>query len=340
MKNRSKEKSHKNVKKYKHIKYKIYIFGIYMAVMAIISTLYCMIPVRRAENQEQFPAFTIESFMNGEYFRYIELWYNNRFLLDYRVFEEKGQVIYQKILFGKNTYELNGYQMIILPTVNERKEKMLTAMEEAKRFSTETKMIALTFDDGPSQYTNRLLDILTLHGAKATFYLVGSRIDYFPDTIKKMDNLKMEFGNHTYDHKYLSEINGKEEYLQLKMVDEKLMHLINKKTSTIRPPGGKTDVVPSVFIDKPFVMWSVDPMDWSVKNKNLIAENILNEVTDGSVILLHDLYEYTIDAMEIVIPKLKAQGYELVTVSKLAQTKGYNLEAKVIYSEFPFHNSN
>lgn len=91
MKNRSKEESHKNVKKYKHIKYKIYIFGIYMAVMAIISTLYCMIPVRRAENQEQFPAFTIESIMNGEYFRYIELWYNNRFLLDYRVFEEKAQ---------------------------------------------------------------------------------------------------------------------------------------------------------------------------------------------------------------------------------------------------------
>ena len=212
---------------------------------------------------------------------------------------------------------------------------MLLEMEKAEIFTPETKMIALTFDDGPSEYTNRLLDILSINGAKATFYLVGSRIDYFPDTIKKMDQLKMEFGNHTFNHKYLTNINAQEEYIQLNSVDEKLMNLVEKETKSIRPPGGKMDDKPSVYINKPLILWSVDPMDWSSKNKELIAEHILEHAKDGDIILLHDLYETTVDAMEIVIPELKRQGYELVTVSKIAETKGYRLEAKAVYSKFP-----
>lgn len=348
MEKRTKRRNKKNIDKtYKYVKYKIYAFALFLAMMSIVSVLNVFRPAYYKTGEKvKFPSFTIEKILNGEYFHAVQTWYEIRFPfqnnLSYEKIEtngtgflEKERMPKGKILFGENTYELNGLQMIIMPNMNIRKEKMLLEMEKAEIFTPETKMIALTFDDGPSEYTNRLLDILSINGAKATFYLVGSRIDYFPDTIKKMDQLKMEFGNHTFNHKYLTNINAQEEYIQLNSVDEKLMNLVEKETKSIRPPGGKMDDKLSVYINKPLILWSVDPMDWSSKNKELIAEHILEHAKDGDIILLHDLYETTVDAMEIVIPELKRQGYELVTVSKIAETKGYRLEAKAVYSKFP-----
>jgi peptidoglycan/xylan/chitin deacetylase (PgdA/CDA1 family) len=94
------------------------------------------------------------------------------------------------------------------------------------------------------------------------------------------------------------------------------------------------DDVPSEYIDKPLLLWSVDTMDWDSRNAEAVAENIRTHVYDGAVILMHDLYESTVDAMAIIIPELKALGYELVTISELSEVKGYTLEAGKAYTDF------
>ena len=329
-------KKRKKKKNYKYIKYKIKAFALFLALITVLSFVYHLLPLGKNDRMK-FPAFDGTSFVDGSYFREVNNWFAYNF--PWNNHESSGRLSYgkdtTKVLFGKHTMKQNGLGMIFLPSMQDSMESMMVSMSKIKIYSPETRMVALTFDDGPSKYTDRLLDILVENDAKATFYIVGSRVEMFSDTIKKMSDLKMEFGNHTFNHKYLSSIDAKEEKEQLGQVDQAIKEITGKETVTIRPPGGHVDDTPSSAIDKPFIMWSVDTMDWSSRDPDSIEEIIMDNIKDGSVILMHDLYETTVDAMEVVIPKLKEMGYELVTVSVLAETKGYTLEAGQEYRSFP-----
>lgn len=204
--------------------------------------------------------------------------------------------------------------------INEYRIKV-TRPESAAEPSTsgEVKYIAITFDDGPSPYTDELLDILQKHNIHATFYLVGNRVSSYPNEVKRMVNEGHALGNHTWDHSYLKNLSDDEKRNLIGQTDDAVRELTGQETTTIRPPGGKWDRSIKSFDDKPIVFWSVDPEDWKYRNTETVVNNIMKSTKGGSIILLHDLYPTSVEAADIVIGRLKEQGYTFVTVDELRE---------------------
>ena len=227
---------------------------------------------------------------------------------------------------------------------NEKAEDNDSASEEKKEdktakksdgedsSNTEKKTIALTFDDGPSSFTNRLLDCLSENDVKATFFLVGYEIASFPDEVKRMEELGMEIGNHTADHADLTTLNAEDVVYQIDTVNTQLNDLIGHGATALRPPYGAVNDTVKSNASLPMILWSIDTLDWESKDPEKIVDTVLSEVEDGSIILMHDIYSTTVDAVEILIPELLSQGYELVTVHELAENFNVTLENGVTYN--------
>lgn len=212
------------------------------------------------------------------------------------------------------------------------------AKEEEERLKNQIDpnrpMIALTFDDGPGKHTERLLGLLEQYQAKATFFMVGENVPNYPDAIKKMKELGCEYGNHTYSHKDLTKINAEKIKTQIDKTDKALEKIIGEKTTLIRPPYGAVNKTLRKNVDRPLIFWSMDTLDWKYKDAKRTTRYVMKRVEDGEIILFHDIHETTVDAMETLIPKLIEQGYQLVTVSELAQARGSGMNQGQKYFEF------
>ena len=195
-------------------------------------------------------------------------------------------------------------------------------------------MIALTFDDGPGLYTEDLLAIFEEHNSRATFFVLGQQVKSFPTSIKKMKELGCEIGNHTYAHKRLTELSEKDMKSQISKTNKALKEVIGEETKLVRPTYGAVNSAVRKYVKYPFIMWSLDTEDWKLKDATKISELILSEVEDGDIVLMHDIHEFTFEAMKIVIPELVSRGYQLVTVSELASTHGVTFEKGTKYFEF------
>lgn len=194
------------------------------------------------------------------------------------------------------------------------------------------KLVALTYDDGPSNViTPRILDTLEKYSARATFFVLGSRIDECYKPMQRAVKLGCEIGNHTYGHINLPSNKKK------KIVSEisKTNKLVEKYTGVTpvlaRAPGGSTDSASRKTVNMPFIYWSIDTRDWETMNTKAIVAHVKNEVRDGSIILMHDVYDATAEATEIIVPWLIKQGYQLVTVSELMQAINIKLQKGVTY---------
>ena len=193
------------------------------------------------------------------------------------------------------------------------------------------KMIALTFDDGPSDFTDRLLDCLEANNAKATFFLVGKEIQSFPEPVSRMEALGCEIGNHSYDHTDLTTLSPEDVSSQLSATDQEIQDLVGHAATVVRPPYGAINDTVSSVVGRPMILWSVDTLDWETQNVDTTVQNVMDNAQDGAVILMHDIFKESVDAAEIFIPKLIKQGYELVTIEELAKAKGVQLQAGVSY---------
>ncbi len=187
----------------------------------------------------------------------------------------------------------------------------------------ETRKIALTFDDGPHpSYTYRILDILDRYGVKATFFMIGTNVEYYPEVAKEVLRRGHEIGNHTYSHSRLTKMDGStltEELMKCEAVMEKTL---GHRPTLFRPPEGVvSEAVRSCADCRGYtvVLWSVDTRDWETKETGAIVNHVMREVRPGAIVLMHDYtaHSKTPEALEIVLPKLLAQGYEPVTVSRL-----------------------
>lgn len=179
-------------------------------------------------------------------------------------------------------------------------------------------MLALTFDDGPyGPVTLRILDALEAVGGRATFFIVGSRIDGREETLKRIAASGCELGNHTYDHVILKGLSETEIQEQIQKTDLKIFEVTGQHTTVLRPPGGAYDKNLCAVLQTPAVLWTVDTMDWSHQNKDITVQRVLEHAEDGDIILMHDLFTPTADAAEELIPELCERGFQLVTVSEL-----------------------
>lgn len=213
--------------------------------------------------------------------------------------------------------------------------KELPSLSASGSIDPSRPMVAITFDDGPSQHTDRLLDILATHGGKATFFLVGGNVDYRPDTVKRITADGHEIGGHGIDHKQLTRLSSDEVMRQLSSPRERMYAITGTDSYLVRPPyGAYNDEVKRIAagLGIVFVNWSVDTLDWKYRNAETVHNKIMNSAYDGAIILCHDIHKTTVDAMETVIPALIAKGYQLVTVSDLLSINHDSLTAGAVYN--------
>lgn len=195
----------------------------------------------------------------------------------------------------------------------------------------EPPLVALTFDDGPGQYTDELLDCLEKNGAKATFYMLGQNVEQYPDTVKRMNDLGMELSNHTYDHKDLTKLTQSQITDEIEKTSSLIQNAAGVRPDTLRPPGGSYNDSVQNLAGMPIVKWSIDTKDWKTKSEDQTYQCVMDNVEDGSIVLMHDIHEWSVDAAIRLIPDLLEEGYKLVTVQELAKAKGITLENGKVY---------
>lgn len=188
-------------------------------------------------------------------------------------------------------------------------------------------MLALTFDDGPSEYTDELLDCLEENNAKATFFMLGQNVELYPDTVKRMQEMGCDIGSHSWDHLDLMTLDENGIAEEFSKTDEALIKACGQPASVARAPYGSADQHVYDIVQKPFFMWSLDTLDWQLLDAQADYDAVMNgDLTDGSIILMHDIHEPSVQAALKLIPDLVAKGYKLVTVSEMAEAKGVELQ--------------
>lgn len=219
------------------------------------------------------------------------------------------------------------------PGTQEQEVTPTPVVDENEKPVEETeKMIALTFDDGPyPPVTDRILKILREYNSHATFFVMGSRVETYQDTLVQAHEDGNQIGNHTFNHKDLTKLSVEDIKYEIQYANKKINQSAKVGEAYLRPPyGAKNDIVKET-VGVPMIAWSVDTLDWKTKNADSIYKEIMSTVKDGDILLMHDLYPSTADAMEKVIPELIRQGYKLVTVQELLEARGITPEAGVVY---------
>lgn len=186
-----------------------------------------------------------------------------------------------------------------------------SSMEERPR-------VALTFDDGPSRkYTPKLLDGLKERGIHATFFLMGKNIEGNEELVKRIQEEGHLIGNHTYNHVQLNKISAALAKEEIEKTSNEIYKITGEYPTYLRPPFGswRKDLEFSVTMFP--VFWDVDTLDWESKNVSSVLHIVENNVEDGSIILMHDGYQTSVEAALKVVDLLTEEGYEFVTVDQL-----------------------
>ena len=195
----------------------------------------------------------------------------------------------------------------------------------------ESKLVAFTFDDGPSKYTLDIANILEEYNASATFFEVGYNIKAHPEITKELSERGFEIANHTTDHSKLTKLTEAKYLSKINDNNALFKELTGKDMPYLRPPYGSYNDKIKASAGVPIVTWSLDTRDWESRNKDKVIEMVINNIKEGDIILFHDLYESTRDAVKELMPLLKEQGYQAVSVGELFKSKGITLEAGTSY---------
>ena len=239
-------------------------------------------------------------------------------------FQEINNVTYY---FDKNGYMQTGW---ISTAVNDYYFNEDGSYNPGKR----RPMLALTFDDGPGQYTDTLLDCLEENGAHATFFMVGQNVGSYTSEVQRMVDIGCELGNHSWDHADMTSLSLDGVANEFASTDDALIQACGQPATVARCPYGSGSSDIWYAAGKPFFMWSLDTLDWKNRNVQMNYDAVMNgDLTDGTIILMHDIHPESVDAACQLIPDLIAKGYRLVTVSEMARAKGVTLQI-ASYSDF------
>ncbi len=176
--------------------------------------------------------------------------------------------------------------------------------------------VALTFDDGPSVYTEGLLDILRRHQVKATFFILGKSARIQSETVSRIFADGHQIGNHTWDHPNLTKLSAELIQQQLHQTDDIITQIVGQPTAHLRPPYGAYNDLVLAVSGLPIIFWSVDPLDWRDRDADVVAARII-ESPAGAIILAHDIHKTTVAAVPAIIEALRERGIHFVTVTQL-----------------------
>lgn len=200
-----------------------------------------------------------------------------------------------------------------------------------KEFSNK-KLIAFTFDDGPSYIgTNKLLDNLDKYNARVTFFVLGSRVENYKDTLTKAYKMGNTIGNHTYSHSNLLKLDNYSVMDEIKKTNETIKNITGSETIYLRPPYGNINSDIKNISNMYTILWDLDTEDWKNKDKDRIADYIVSNAHDGSIVLLHDLYETSVDGALLAMERLEKEGYAFVTIDEMIKIKDIQLDINKNY---------
>lgn len=212
-------------------------------------------------------------------------------------------------------------------------EKGILVSEEGG-VDPEKPMVALTFDDGPGPRTEELLNVLEANDAHATFFMLGTKASQYESTVKKMAELGNELGNHSWDHKNLALLEPDAIVKQMEDTNAAVVKASGQRPTVMRPPYGSVNSTVRENANMPLIMWSIDTEDWKTRNAQTTINVVMNNVHDGDIILMHDIHSQSVDAAIQLIPMLKEKGFQIVTVSEMAEAREINMEKGAKYFNF------
>lgn len=190
--------------------------------------------------------------------------------------------------------------------------------KDSDDFSSEDIEIAFTFDDGPHPvWTEKLLDGLKERGIRATFFLIGKSAEQYPELVQRMVDEGNQIGNHTYSHVQLTACNEKNALEEIRKTQEIIYRTSGFCVQYIRPPFGSWNEKLQRETSLQAVLWDVDPYDWKVQNADMIVQSILKQTEDGAIILLHDVYETSVEAALRTADIFLERGYRFCTVDEI-----------------------
>ena len=184
------------------------------------------------------------------------------------------------------------------------------------------KVIALTFDDGPTQNTRTILKVLSDNDVKATFFMLGDLVDRNPEIAAEVANAGHEVASHSIDHKNLQKMSLADAQEQVERSFNSIETATGIRPTVMRAPYGAIDKKLAEALDTTFIQWTVDPEDWKYRDGKQVYNNVFKHVKADSIILLHDIHATTTDAVKLIVPELKRQGYKFLTVSELIEHRG------------------
>ena len=194
------------------------------------------------------------------------------------------------------------------------------------------KYVALTFDDGPSSFTEEIIDLLQKYNYNATFFVLGNKLNLnYKDILKKSIKNGNEIGVHGYSHRSFTKMRQATMEEEITKTKKYIKNLTGYESTLVRPPYGNITKTIKNYDLGPYILWNNDTLDWKLRDANKISSRLINSIEDKSIILMHDTYLTTFKALEIILPYLKENNYVVTTVSKIYELNGITLENNKSY---------
>lgn len=216
---------------------------------------------------------------------------------------------------------LNSIKLNIEIINNDKEKDIEPVIKNDKIIDPKLPVVALTFDDGPSRYTKDIIDTLKSNNVNATFFVLGNKIEIYKDIIRESIKNGNEIGNHSYNHKWLSKLSTNELLDQINKTQDILKETVNYTPTCFRPTYGSVNNKIRKSINLSITLWTIDTKDWKIDSVDRIVERAIKDIEDGDIILMHDIFQRSSEALKKIIPRLKERGYQFVTISELEEVK-------------------
>lgn len=202
------------------------------------------------------------------------------------------------------------------------------------------KAVAITFDDGPGEYTQELIEGLNERNARATFFMVGKCVEQYPEVLPMMIAGGHQLGNHTYNHTDIASSGASVMNNEIEQTDQAIFNACGQRSTAFRPPYGSYTDALIKDLNKTVTLWSLDTADWKTRDVKSVKNIIVSQSKDGSIILLHDIYKTSVDGALAAIDELQGEGYVFVTVDELMTRYGYAISNTAHSAQYAVYETN
>ena len=285
-----------------------------------------------------YPFFSNDDIDNyiSDYLNY-DSYIDGNTIIDYDIYDNDNlyYLTFYKYFWNDNMVS-DGSDSFVIDTSNNSVSRINKTNYEYdvvinRKIDKSKRMIALTFDDGPNYNTSKIIDVLNKYDIKATFFVLGNRAINNKDILRKMVDSGMEIGNHTYNHLLLTKYDENKIRSEIEDTSEVIYNATKKRPKLLRPSYGSVNNKIKKVANMPIIIWDIDTLDWKYHNSKRITSRVVNKVRDGDIILMHDIYSASLNALSNIIPILQDNGYEFVTIDELFYYKGISLENGKVY---------